>query len=54
MRIVIILALLITIGLAASRFVPMLRGNGDGRDNLPALIESLLATDTPEPPPPTW
>ena len=49
MRIVIILALLITIGLAASRFVPMLRGNGDGRDNLPALIESLLATDTPEP-----
>lgn len=49
MRLVIILALLITIGLAASRFVPMLRGNGDGRDNLPALIESLLATDTPEP-----
>jgi cytoskeleton protein RodZ len=49
MRLVIILALLITIGLAASRFVPLLRGNGDGRDNLPALIESLLATDTPEP-----
>lgn len=49
MRVVIILALLITIGLAASRFVPMLRGNGDGRDNLPALIQSLLATNTPEP-----
>lgn len=49
MRMVIILALLITIGLAASRFVPMLRGSGDGRDNLPALIQSLLATDTPEP-----
>jgi cytoskeletal protein RodZ len=49
MRLVIIVALLITIGLAASRFVPLLRGSGDGRDNLPALVESLLATNTPEP-----
>jgi cytoskeleton protein RodZ len=48
-RLVIILALLVTIGLAASRFVPLLRGQGDGRDNLPALIESLLATSEPEP-----
>jgi cytoskeletal protein RodZ len=50
MRLVIVLALLITIGLAASRFVPLLRGSADGRDNLPALIQSLLATNTPEPP----
>lgn len=50
MRLIIVLALLITIGLAASRFVPLLRGQGDGRDNLPALIESLLATEEPEPP----
>jgi cytoskeleton protein RodZ len=49
MRLVIILALLVTIGLAASRFIPLLRGDGDGRDNLPALIESLLATEEPEP-----
>ncbi|MDT8304478.1 MAG: DUF4115 domain-containing protein [Anaerolineae bacterium] len=49
MRLVIVLALLITIGLAASRFIPLLRGQGDGRDNLPAIIESLLATDEPEP-----
>jgi cytoskeleton protein RodZ len=49
MRIIILLALLITIGLAASRFIPLLRGNGDGRDNLPALIESLLAPEEPEP-----
>ncbi len=41
-RLVIILALLITIGLAASRFIPLLNG-GDGRDNLPQLIESLMA-----------
>jgi hypothetical protein len=49
MRLVIILALLVTIGLAASRFIPLLRGDGDGRDNLPALIESLLAPEEPEP-----
>jgi transcriptional regulator with XRE-family HTH domain len=41
-RLVIIVALLITIGLAASRFVPLLRGEGDGRDNLPQLIEGIL------------
>ncbi len=49
MRLVILLALLVTLGLAASRFLPLLRGEGDGRDNLPALIESLLATREPEP-----
>lgn len=49
MRLIILLALLVTIGLAASRFVPLLRGQGDGRDNLPAIIESLLATSEPEP-----
>jgi hypothetical protein len=44
-RIVIIVALLITIGLAASRFLPLLLGRGDGQDNLPAIIESLMAGD---------
>ena len=42
-RLVIIVALLITIGLAASRFVPLLRGQGDGRDNLQAVVENVLA-----------
>jgi cytoskeletal protein RodZ len=44
-RLVIIVALLITIGLAASRFIPMIRGDGDGRDNLPQMIEALMASD---------
>ncbi|HSM55345.1 MAG TPA: RodZ domain-containing protein [Candidatus Sulfomarinibacteraceae bacterium] len=44
-RLVIIVALLITIGLAASRFVPMITGNGDGRDNLPEMIESLMSQE---------
>ena len=42
-RLVIIVALLITIGLAASRFVPLLRGQGDGRDNLQAVVETVLS-----------
>lgn len=41
-RLVIIVALLITIGLAASRFVPLVLGQEDGRDNLPQMIESLM------------
>ena len=49
-RVVIIVALLITIGLAASRFIPMIRGEGDGRDNLPQLIEALMASDDEEEP----
>lgn len=49
-RLVIIVALLITIGLAASRFLPLLRGQGDGRDNLPQLIEGILAGDEDEAP----
>ena len=44
-RLVIIVALLITIGLAASRFLPLLLGQGDGRDNLPQMIESLMAVE---------
>lgn len=44
-RLVIIVALLITIGLAASRFIPMIRGNGDGRDNLPQMIEAIMTAD---------
>ena len=48
-RLVIIVALLITIGLAASRFVPMLLGNGDGQDNLPQMIEAIMAGDDEEP-----
>jgi hypothetical protein len=47
-RLVIIVALLVTIGLAVSRFLPMVRGQGDGRDNLPAMIESILAGDEEE------
>lgn len=47
-RIAIIVALLITIGLAATRFVPLLAGNGDGRDNLPQMLESLMAGDDAE------
>lgn len=41
-RWVIIAALIVTIALAASRFVPLLMGNGDGRDNLPQMIESIM------------
>ena len=48
-RIVIIVALLITLGLAASRFVPMLLGNGDGQDNLPQMIEAIMAGEEEEP-----
>lgn len=44
-RIAIIVALLITIGLAASRFLPMVTGDGDSRDNLPQMIENLMAPD---------
>lgn len=44
-RLVIIVALLVTIGLAASRFLPLVLGQGDGRDNLPQMIESLMAAE---------
>lgn len=44
-RLVIIVALLITIGLAASRFVPMITGNGDGRDNLPQMIQAIMSQE---------
>ncbi|MFW5940240.1 MAG: helix-turn-helix domain-containing protein [Chloroflexota bacterium] len=44
-RLVIIVALLITIGLAASRFLPGITGNGDGGENLPAMIESLMSQE---------
>ena len=47
-RLVIIVALLITVALAASRFVPMLLGNGDGQDNLPQMIEAIMAGDEEE------
>jgi len=48
-RLVIIAALLVTIGLAASRFLPIILGQGDGRDNLPQMIESLMTSDeTPD------
>lgn len=47
-RLVIIAALLITLVLAASRFVPMLLGNGDGQDNLPQMIEAIMAGDEDE------
>ncbi len=42
-RLVIIVALLVTIGLAGSRFLPIVLGQGDGRDNLPEMIESLMS-----------
>lgn len=45
-RIVVIIALLVAIGLAASRFVPLLLGRGDGQDNLPQMIEGILADET--------
>lgn len=48
-RLVIIVALLVTIGLAASRFLPLVLGQGDGRDNLPQMIESLMAADEESP-----
>lgn len=48
-RLVIIVALLITVALAASRFVPILLGNGDGQDNLPQMIEAIMAGDEEEP-----
>lgn len=48
MRLVIIVALLITVVLAASRFVPLLLGNGDGQDNLPQMIEAIMAGDEEE------
>ena len=51
LRIVIILALLVAIGLAASRFVPMLLGQGDGQTNLNEAIEQLLQPAAVESPP---
>lgn len=44
-RLVIIVALIITIGLAASRFVPLILGQGDGQDNLPQMIEDIMNGD---------
>jgi len=46
-RLVIIVALLVTIGLAATRFLPLISGQGDGGDNLPQMIESLMSADDP-------
>lgn len=48
LRIVIILALLVAIGLAASRFVPMLLGQGDGQADLTEAVEQLLQPATAE------
>lgn len=42
-RWVVIAALIVAIALAASRFVPLLMGNGDGRDNLPQMIEAIMS-----------
>jgi len=42
LRIVVIIALLLAIALAASRFVPLLLGRGDGQETLTQTIESLL------------
>ncbi len=42
LRIVVIIALLLAIALAASRFVPLLLGRGDGQDTLTQTIEELL------------
>jgi cytoskeletal protein RodZ len=44
-RLVIIVALLATIALAASRFVPLLLGQGNGPENLPQMIESFMSED---------
>lgn len=46
-RLVIIVALLITIGLAASRFVPLMLGQGESQQDLPQMIESLMSGDDP-------
>lgn len=52
LRLVIIVALVIAIGLAAMRFVPLLLGRGDGRDNLTDTIQGLLESEsTAEPTP---
>jgi hypothetical protein len=52
-RLVIIVALIITIGLAASRFAPVFLGQGDGAENLPQIIEGLItAEETPQETPP--
>jgi cytoskeletal protein RodZ len=42
LRIVVIIALLLAIALAASRFVPLLLGRGDGQETLTQTIETLL------------
>lgn len=54
LRIVIIIALLLAIALAASRFVPLLLGRGDGQETLTQTSETLLenrenALQTPAP-----
>ena len=46
LRLVIIVALVIAIGLAAMRFVPLLLGRGDGRDNLTDTIQGLLESES--------
>ncbi len=45
LRLVIIVALLIAITLAASRFVPLALGRGDGQETLTETIQGLLARD---------
>ncbi len=45
LRLVIIAALILAIALAASRFVPMLLGQGDGRERITEAIQALLENE---------
>lgn len=51
LRIIIIVALLLSIAIVAIRFVPMLSGNGDGNESLTAGIEEMVSglTNSQEP-----
>jgi transcriptional regulator with XRE-family HTH domain len=48
LRIIIILALVVTIALIANRFIPILTGNGDGTEALTANLEDAIGSITAE------
>ena len=48
LRVIIILALVVTIALIANRFIPIITGNGDGTEALTADIEEAIGSITAE------
>lgn len=45
LRVIIIVAFIVAIGLAVARFLPIVLGEGDGQDSLTTVIEQLLQGD---------